>query len=511
MRLLSPRAREDAEWREPTLPNKNDAPDAPVLAEVTESADLVICPVCHRSTPTSTALCIYCWAKRGEYEAVGEVDTERYRAIERSSEEREHRRVRIRKNARYVVAALVLVLVAWWGYSTFVASPSPLPLPASTARSIEASPATWSAAGGGIGRTRSTEASVSIEGAEAWSIAFDGRVSTELVVGEERLYVALDDRRLVALSTETGEVVWERGYEQHLTVSPVIAGDLLYVVSGRNPNPSILQALEPATGEVRWESTIGPQMYGSPLVDRGTIYVVAQNAMFGFDAEDGDRLWRRDIDTDWAFIDRPFLSPVLGDDYLVVSTDQRALFFDRVTGVEAYWWDFQSFPEHLVMGDDGLVYGISHRLVAAIDPDSSRPWWDGVRGAWSQFWIWGMAPEVPPPPHKWARGNPPSTILAPAVDGERVYMAGRRGDVRALDQATGQTLWEREGGAYVDGPISTATGLLLADDDTLVLLDAETGAELATRSFDGGSIMRVTPTDHGTYVAIDDGSILALR
>ena len=471
----------------------------------------MICPVCHRSTPASSARCIRCWANRLDFTALNAAESEQYRVLEQDEAERKHRGAVARRRWVRGLAAVAAAVAVWWVYSAYFAARSPLSLPALTARSTESSPEAWPLQGGGTGRARLTAASVDLDAAEVWRVELGAAPSAVIVADEQHLYVSLTDGRLAAISVTTGEIVWERTYDQFILISPAVAGDLLYVIAGRRPQPIRLIAIEVSSGDVRWETDIGSQAYGAPLVDRGTVYIFGESEFMGFAAESGERLWRRGIDTGWSIVDRPFVSPVLSDDYVAVATDVRVLVFDRTTGEQTYWWDHASFPEYLSMHPDGIIYSVSHRFVAGIDATSRRPWWDGVRRAWTQFWIWGMAPAVPSPPHEWLRNSVGSNVLPLAVDDARVYIAGRAGEVRAVDRLAGDVEWEGTVGALRDGPIRAANGLLFGSGQSLLLLDAESGAELGRRELEGVAVLQVIPTSQGVYVAGDGGTLLALR
>lgn len=96
------------------------------------------------------------------------------------------------------------------------------------------------------------------------------------------IYAGTFDGALVALSTETGEIAWQRSVTtQSLIASPAVASGVLYVAI---PEGSIL-AIDPATGATIWEWT------GDAAIDTGTPTV------------GGDHLYISNIDGDMVAID----------------------------------------------------------------------------------------------------------------------------------------------------------------------------------------------------------------
>lgn len=80
--------------------------------------------------------------------------------------------------------------------------------------------------------------------------------------------------------------------------------------------------------------------------------------------------------------------------------------------------------------------------------------------------------------------------LAPAVVGERVFVAGRGGDVAALDVATGKILWRTRTRAPLSGGPGAGEGLVIVGSSVgeLIALDAETG-ERRWSVFVGGELL----------------------
>jgi outer membrane protein assembly factor BamB len=103
--------------------------------------------------------------------------------------------------------------------------------------------------------------------------------------------------------------------------------------------------------------------------------------------------------------------------------------------------------------------------------------------------------------------------LRPAVLGERVYVAGHGGDVRALTLENGRELWRADTDLELAGGPAVGEGIVVVGGSggALVALDAETGAkrwQVAT----GGEVL-TAPTVSGGIVVVRtvDGRLRGLR
>jgi outer membrane protein assembly factor BamB len=91
--------------------------------------------------------------------------------------------------------------------------------------------------------------------------------------------------------------------------------------------------------------------------------------------------------------------------------------------------------------------------------------------------------------------------LRPAVQGDRVYVAGHGGDVRALELANGRELWRTDTQIELSGGPAVGEGIVVAgsSDGDLVALDAETGAK-RWQVMTGGEVLTAPTVASGIVV-----------
>jgi outer membrane protein assembly factor BamB len=103
--------------------------------------------------------------------------------------------------------------------------------------------------------------------------------------------------------------------------------------------------------------------------------------------------------------------------------------------------------------------------------------------------------------------------LRPAVAGDRAYVAGHGGDVRALELATGREVWRTSTDFELAGGPSTGEGIVVVGSlgGYLLALEADTGAK-RWQVLTGGEVL-AAPAIAGGLVVVRtvDGRLLALR
>jgi outer membrane protein assembly factor BamB len=102
--------------------------------------------------------------------------------------------------------------------------------------------------------------------------------------------------------------------------------------------------------------------------------------------------------------------------------------------------------------------------------------------------------------------------LAPAAEGERVFVAGRGGDVLALQGASGKTLWRARTKAELTGGPGAGQGLVVVGtaDGGVIALDAVTGTQRWTAKVGGEVLSAPAVSESAVIVRTVAGRLLAL-
>jgi outer membrane protein assembly factor BamB len=234
--------------------------------------------------------------------------------------------------------------------------------------------------------------------------------------------------------------------------------------------------------------------------------------LYGLDSEDGRLLWTIDTGSDWAT-----LAPLVVGEWIVVATSDSVDVYDRSSG--ALTLEHPQSRAISLAFHDGYIVSASANFISRVDPREQLPWWWDARGAWFQFWVWGLAPEPPragldwltPFPRQPGRQGPPPVVYAPAFSADAVVVANEDGAVRLLASATGQERWNIEVGEVTGAPVWTPSGILLPLRDALSVRSPADGAEIARQQLPAISSRSIVVTEGSVFLASVDGRISALR
>lgn len=468
------------------------------------------CSTCGFATPATRERCHHCWNRLDEDAPILDPDVaqdllqrQEVFLAERASQQRARQR---RRNLILGAVGLVLLAwVGWWFYRSYIYTPPPVPEASNPALQMLSGPDVWATSGGDREGSRSIDAPVPLDGAEAWSVALGGEPVTPLVADTERAYVVMEDR-VAAVSIADGSVVWEFNLQGAPFASPTIAGGRLYLALRAGQ----LLALDAASGEPLWYSLNAGTRFGtSPIVVDGYAYVFGLGRLVAFDAETGEELWSSENRGQVGFA-----NPAVTDDHIAGVTGSEVLVFRRDNGAQTYFYEFaRAFP-YSTVAKDGVIYASSRRYTVAFEETSDRPWWEIWRAGWNQFWLWGIAPSVPQPEQLWVNLDPPlADGFAATIAGDMLILGSRDGEVQALRLSDGSEVWrlpEVGNRAMANGPLTTSDGVLLPLEDRLLLVDPSTGATLDERPVEG-DLRDVVVTTTGMYVLTTDGTLTAVR
>ncbi|WP_254768185.1 PQQ-binding-like beta-propeller repeat protein [Salinilacihabitans rarus] len=291
-----------------------------------------------------------------------------------------------------------------------------------------------------------------------------------------------DTGTVTALSPD-GEVRWEAytdtwGRGVHGT--PAVADGRVYV----GAYDGALYAFDAETGDRVWRRKLGGSIGASPLYYDGVVFMAVEypdpdGSMFAVDAETGAVLWE---DAESLPTDHPHSTPALDLDAerLVVGANDGVLYGWDTETLELAW-TFETSPENGTNGqikgpiatyDGGAFFGSWDRRVYRVDLEDGTEDWSFETG-----WLSMTGPAIDP------------TIPA-------VFAGSHDGNLYALDPGTGEERW-RFGtrGALTGCPTVCADRVVFGSKDrTLYAVEKESGEEVWRVDHEG--VVTSTPLVH---------------
>jgi eukaryotic-like serine/threonine-protein kinase len=128
-----------------------------------------------------------------------------------------------------------------------------------------------------------------LTGNKVWNyhISDDVGRASPLVSGST-VYIGAQDGTFYALDANTGDLRWQLN-TWAVWGAPAVSGNTLYVGSDK----SILYALNPATGATKWSATLGDRVRCTPSIKNGTVYVGADDyRVYAYNASTGALKWK---------------------------------------------------------------------------------------------------------------------------------------------------------------------------------------------------------------------------
>jgi outer membrane protein assembly factor BamB len=139
----------------------------------------------------------------------------------------------------------------------------------------------------------------------------------------DRLYLPLEDNRLLSVMLNSGETVWERTLSARVTTLLALDDQLVVGTAGKQ-----IISIDLRRGRDRWTWSIGGDISGQPTADEDHIYLAARdNVLRAVDRGNGNLRWKANLPS------RPAGGPltVLGAVFMPMVSSQIAA-FDPKTG-----------------------------------------------------------------------------------------------------------------------------------------------------------------------------------
>ena len=265
----------------------------------------------------------------------------------------------------------------------------------------------------------------------------------------------------LAWRVEIGENTAGNG---QLLARPVVADGTVFAMDAFGS----ISAFDTESGALRWKKTyqdldLDDSVFGGGLaVDQGRLFITLTTGnVIGLDAKNGEEIWRQPLAL-------PLRSPPTVADgiVLVLTADNQVYALDQLTGQPA-WRHAGFFETSGVLGgpspsvDGGIaVVPYSSAEVFALRLDNGRP-------------LWSDTLERPRRTQALAEIN--DIDGTPVIDGDRVYVGGRGGQVAAIDMRRGVRAWDADLAA-VDTPWVAGDFLyLLTESQEIICLVRKDG------------------------------------
>lgn len=314
------------------------------------------------------------------------------------------------------------------------------------------------------------------------------------VVTKTNVYAADYKGRVFAYEREEGRLSWRQSLGMELAAGVGFGGNQVLLAS---LNGDVV-ALAADTGEEQWRVNIASEVLAPPQTN-GAVVVVQTNdgRLFGLDAKTGESIWTFTAQLPILTLRGTAAPRVFGPNVLTGFANGKLVALSAVDGT-LYWERRIARPQgrsdiERVVDIDGsptisgqTIFATSYNgTVSALSP--------GGDILWSQT---------------------ASSLGAPVVIDNRVFVATAEGWLKAYAADSGLPLWENQllSGRKLSAPQNLAGFLVVADFEGYVhVFDSETGAILDRFQVDNAGVRSPMVTDgNSVYVLGNDGNLAAI-
>ena len=339
----------------------------------------------------------------------------------------------------------------------------------------------------------------------------DFKLLAHPVAGRGKIYT-MDAQGLVrAYNMKSGERLWERDTTPKDSDDDAIGGglaldgDTVFAATGFGD----VYALKAGTGEVKWRKSLLKPLRAAPTSADARVYVVSvDNELTSLDAASGDILWHHSGITENAAL-MGASNPAVQGDSVFVAYNSGEIFGLRVQNGRVSWsYSLSSAAQGGALPAIADIRGLpvlDHGRLFAISHSGRFAAIDQRTG--DRLWEADIG-----------------GIDTPVVSGDAVFVYGGDSQLIALSQDNGRALWVKDLPKYADlkdkdsdplvwsGPVLAGEKLWMVNSrGILASFSPQNGA--AEAKIDLGDPVYVSPivVDRTFYVVTDDGTLIALR
>ena len=236
-----------------------------------------------------------------------------------------------------------------------------------------------------------------------WTATLPAPASAPPVASGDRLFAALFDGRVAAVSLVDGSELWQ--VERAVVGEIAAGGGLLHAAT-----PAGLLALDAETGAVRWETGLEPRVSAPLLLTAGWLIVALEtDELLALHAGLGGTVWRQPVPGGIS------TRPTIAGDRLYVPLDSGGIaVLELLTGALVWERRLGGAPREILVSGD-LFVGATDNFFYKLSPRDGALRW------------------------RWRAGGDIAGL--PAVDEETVYFSSLDNTLWALDRSSGGQRW----------------------------------------------------------------------
>ncbi len=204
-------------------------------------------------------------------------------------------------------------------------------------------------------------------GEVVWTFTTSTRTEPEIIRSSPagdgtRVVFGCDDGKMVAVSADSGKLLWVQSARRSIVSSPSISSGKVFVGS----LDSTFYAFDLDSGNVVWSRPLGSRIFGSQAVLRSHVYVGTSAGIFYcLDVNDGTTIWSTHMN------ELLNTAPLVSDSIVYIGSSDKKLYACIASTGKCVWEDqllgrMASAPVGIdgflfVLDDNHTLYGYRHR------------------------------------------------------------------------------------------------------------------------------------------------------